>query len=320
MLLYPERGLVLNPTAAEIVKLCTGEHTVARDRGPAGRKYAPKPRGRRERGVEVSRRMAERGLSARATARERGRVRGPLHAGRRADLPLPAALRRTAPTRSSRAQARRAGYGGPGCASSAKRKSWASSSSTSPAASRCCATTSRSWSRARGARPLHQPDHQRHPAHARAAARVPRRSAWTTCRSRCRTSTRARLRSHRRAAVLRAKLEVAALGEGARAAAHAQRGAPPREPRPRRRDRRARRALGADRLELANTQYLGWALVNRARAAADARAARGARATVARAARAAAARARWRCCSSRPTTTPTSRRPAWTAGGGASSS
>jgi coenzyme PQQ biosynthesis protein PqqD len=28
MLLYPEMGLVLNPTAAEVVKLCTGEHTV----------------------------------------------------------------------------------------------------------------------------------------------------------------------------------------------------------------------------------------------------------------------------------------------------
>ena len=29
MLLYPEKGLELNPTAADIVKLCTGEHTVA---------------------------------------------------------------------------------------------------------------------------------------------------------------------------------------------------------------------------------------------------------------------------------------------------
>jgi coenzyme PQQ biosynthesis protein PqqD len=28
MLLYPERGLVLNPTAAEIVRLCTGDNTV----------------------------------------------------------------------------------------------------------------------------------------------------------------------------------------------------------------------------------------------------------------------------------------------------
>ena len=29
MLLYPERGLVLNPTAADVAKLCTGEHTVS---------------------------------------------------------------------------------------------------------------------------------------------------------------------------------------------------------------------------------------------------------------------------------------------------
>jgi pyrroloquinoline quinone biosynthesis protein D len=29
MLLYPEKGLALSPTAAEIVRLCTGELTVA---------------------------------------------------------------------------------------------------------------------------------------------------------------------------------------------------------------------------------------------------------------------------------------------------
>jgi pyrroloquinoline quinone biosynthesis protein D len=28
MLLYPEKGLVLNPTGADIVQLCTGENTV----------------------------------------------------------------------------------------------------------------------------------------------------------------------------------------------------------------------------------------------------------------------------------------------------
>lgn len=28
LLLYPEKGLELNPTAAEIVRLCTGEHTL----------------------------------------------------------------------------------------------------------------------------------------------------------------------------------------------------------------------------------------------------------------------------------------------------
>lgn len=28
ILLYPEKGLVLNPTGADIVRLCTGEHSV----------------------------------------------------------------------------------------------------------------------------------------------------------------------------------------------------------------------------------------------------------------------------------------------------
>jgi coenzyme PQQ biosynthesis protein PqqD len=28
VLLYPEKGLVLNPTAADIAKLCTGDHSV----------------------------------------------------------------------------------------------------------------------------------------------------------------------------------------------------------------------------------------------------------------------------------------------------
>ena len=28
MLLYPAKGLVLNPTAADVAQLCTGEHTV----------------------------------------------------------------------------------------------------------------------------------------------------------------------------------------------------------------------------------------------------------------------------------------------------
>jgi len=31
MLLYPEKGLVLNPTAAEIAKLCTGESRYGKD-------------------------------------------------------------------------------------------------------------------------------------------------------------------------------------------------------------------------------------------------------------------------------------------------
>jgi pyrroloquinoline quinone biosynthesis protein D len=38
-LLYPERGLLLNATAADIVQLCTGEHTVEWIVGQLGEKY-----------------------------------------------------------------------------------------------------------------------------------------------------------------------------------------------------------------------------------------------------------------------------------------
>ena len=40
MLLYPEKGLALNPTAADIVKLCTGEHSVAQIAESLASKYA----------------------------------------------------------------------------------------------------------------------------------------------------------------------------------------------------------------------------------------------------------------------------------------
>ena len=43
MLLYPERGLVLNPTAADVVRLCTGEHTVQAIVERLAEKY-PSPR------------------------------------------------------------------------------------------------------------------------------------------------------------------------------------------------------------------------------------------------------------------------------------
>src|SRR5690349_17998531 len=67
-------------------------------------------------------------------------------------------------------------------------------------------------------------------------------------------------------------------------------------------------SLHADRLELANTQYLGWALLNR-RTLLPTRAPRGDDCRVG-----------WRFCSSRRITTPTCRRRAWTAGAAASSS
>jgi len=63
MLLYPERGLVLNPTAADVVKLCTGELTVGAIVDQLAAKYAPQPREAVEREVlGFLTRMAERGL------------------------------------------------------------------------------------------------------------------------------------------------------------------------------------------------------------------------------------------------------------------
>jgi pyrroloquinoline quinone biosynthesis protein D len=43
LLLYPERGMQLNATAADIVQLCTGEHTVADIIERLAQKYAPQP-------------------------------------------------------------------------------------------------------------------------------------------------------------------------------------------------------------------------------------------------------------------------------------
>jgi coenzyme PQQ biosynthesis protein PqqD len=51
MLLYPERGLVLNPTAADIVQLCTGDHTVGAIVERLAEKYATQPREAIEREV-----------------------------------------------------------------------------------------------------------------------------------------------------------------------------------------------------------------------------------------------------------------------------
>jgi pyrroloquinoline quinone biosynthesis protein D len=44
MLLYPEKGLVLNETASAIVKLCTGEHTVQAIIDTLAVTYDAKPR------------------------------------------------------------------------------------------------------------------------------------------------------------------------------------------------------------------------------------------------------------------------------------
>jgi coenzyme PQQ biosynthesis protein PqqD len=63
MLLYPERGLVLNPTAADVVRLCTGELTVGAIVEQLAAKYAPQPRDAIEQEiVAFLTRMAERAL------------------------------------------------------------------------------------------------------------------------------------------------------------------------------------------------------------------------------------------------------------------
>lgn len=63
LLLYPERGLALNLTAADVVQLCTGEHTVGTIIDRLAAKYAPQPREIVEREVlAFLTQMAERGL------------------------------------------------------------------------------------------------------------------------------------------------------------------------------------------------------------------------------------------------------------------
>jgi len=63
MLLYPERGMVLNPTAAEIVKRCTGELTVTEIIAQLAEQYAAQSRDAIEREVvQFLDAMTDRGL------------------------------------------------------------------------------------------------------------------------------------------------------------------------------------------------------------------------------------------------------------------
>jgi pyrroloquinoline quinone biosynthesis protein D len=63
MLLYPEKGLVLNDTAVAIVKLCTGQHTVQAIIETLGATYDAEPREEIEREVlSFLGAMADRGL------------------------------------------------------------------------------------------------------------------------------------------------------------------------------------------------------------------------------------------------------------------
>ena len=62
MLLYPEKGLVLNPTAAEIAKLCTGEHSVAAIVERLAAKYGKDPASIEREVLAFLSALAERGL------------------------------------------------------------------------------------------------------------------------------------------------------------------------------------------------------------------------------------------------------------------
>jgi coenzyme PQQ biosynthesis protein PqqD len=63
MLLYPEKGLALNATAAAVVALCTGEHTVEAIVEQLAAKADSEPRERVERDVlAFLQSMADRGL------------------------------------------------------------------------------------------------------------------------------------------------------------------------------------------------------------------------------------------------------------------
>jgi pyrroloquinoline quinone biosynthesis protein D len=65
MLLYPERGLVLNATAADVVRLCTGELTVAAIVDQLATKYTEQPLEALQAEIQTFlTRLAERGLLA----------------------------------------------------------------------------------------------------------------------------------------------------------------------------------------------------------------------------------------------------------------
>ena len=63
LLLYPERGLALNPTAASILKLCDGQRTVDAIVGELQKDYAGRPASELQKDVlEFLEEMEKRGL------------------------------------------------------------------------------------------------------------------------------------------------------------------------------------------------------------------------------------------------------------------
>jgi coenzyme PQQ biosynthesis protein PqqD len=62
MLLYPERGLVLNPTAADVLERCTGERTVHSIVEELAQKYGHQPPAVEKEVMDFLKTMADRGL------------------------------------------------------------------------------------------------------------------------------------------------------------------------------------------------------------------------------------------------------------------
>ena len=62
MLLYPEKGLALNATAADIVRLCTGEHSVGQMVEQLAAKYAQDAPAIERQIIELLGALAERSL------------------------------------------------------------------------------------------------------------------------------------------------------------------------------------------------------------------------------------------------------------------
>ena len=62
MLLYPERGLVLNPTGADVLQRCTGERTVGSIVEELAQKYGHEPPAVEREVMDFLQTMADRGL------------------------------------------------------------------------------------------------------------------------------------------------------------------------------------------------------------------------------------------------------------------
>lgn len=62
MLLYPERGLMLNPTAADVLQRCDGERTVGAIVAELAERYGQEPPAVEREVMEFLQTMADRGL------------------------------------------------------------------------------------------------------------------------------------------------------------------------------------------------------------------------------------------------------------------